>query len=143
MNATAVRSPWIALVARPGAPPLGVILLGIGVAVGLLVWLFGLDHLGFTVCSFKLFTGWPCPSCGTTRALARLIRGDLAGGLAMNPLTATAMLAIVPWAAADALLLGRGRALSLRVRPVLRPVVVVLAVAAGLANWTYLVAVGR
>jgi hypothetical protein len=143
VSADAVRSPWLALTSRAGAPPLGIIFLGVGLVLGMAVWLLGLDRLGFTFCYFKAFTGWPCPSCGTTRALARLVRGDLAGGLAMNPLTATGILAVVPWAAADALLLARGRALSVRVRPALRPALVALAVAAGLANWAYLVSVGR
>lgn len=37
-------------------------------------------------CPFHALTGLLCPGCGTTRALAALIRGHLADALHLNPL---------------------------------------------------------
>lgn len=45
------------------------------------------------VCPLYLLTGLYCPLCGGLRASADLLRGDLAGAWAMNPLW---VLAVVP-----------------------------------------------
>ena len=37
-------------------------------------------------CPFKEMTGWPCPSCGVTRAALALARFDLFGALTRFPL---------------------------------------------------------
>lgn len=37
-------------------------------------------------CVFRTWTGWPCPTCGTTRSAIALLRGDVWEGLAANPL---------------------------------------------------------
>ena len=126
-----------------GALPLGLIFGTVGAATALAVRILHLDRLGFSVCVFKALTGCPCVTCGTTRALGRLAVGDWAGALCMNPLAATATLALVPWALADLVLLPRGRALELTLSPradrASRWAVVVLL----LANWAYLIAAGR
>lgn len=130
----------IRFVAAPGGLPLGMIFGAIGLLGCAAVGLLGLDHLGFSVCSFKLLTGLPCPTCGSTRALGRLFARDLAGALAVNPLATLLAFAVVPWAVADLLLLPRGRSLGVRVSPAaaraLRMAVVLLV----LANWIYLLA---
>jgi hypothetical protein len=40
---------------------------------------------GQVLCPYRLATGRWCPGCGCTRALGAVIRGDVAGSLAMNP----------------------------------------------------------
>jgi hypothetical protein len=112
------------------------------VAMGMVVVLH-LDRLPFSVCVFKAVTGLPCMTCGTTRAFAQLARLDLAGALAMNPLATLGMLALLPWAAIDLLLLARGRALSLELSPAAARGARIAVVAAVAANWAWLVAVGR
>ena len=37
------------------------------------------------VCIFKQFTGIPCPSCGSTRSVLSLIKGDFLGAFYWNP----------------------------------------------------------
>lgn len=37
-------------------------------------------------CAFKGFTGIPCPTCGSTRSLALLAKGEVLDSLAMNPM---------------------------------------------------------
>ena len=41
---------------------------------------------GLVPCAFARVTHLPCPGCGSTRAVAALLRGDLTGVLHMNPL---------------------------------------------------------
>ena len=137
------RRPLVRLRARPGAPPLGAILGGIGLLGGLAVWLLRLDRLPFAVCLFKSLSGLPCPTCGSTRAVARLFAHDPAGALAMNPLTSLGALAVAAWALVDLALLPRGRALSVELEPRLAARLRVAAVVAFLLNWIYLLATGR
>ena len=37
-------------------------------------------------CAFRAMTGFPCPACGSTRALAWLAQGDFAASMSINPL---------------------------------------------------------
>ena len=125
------------------APPLGLIF-GTMVLLGsALVTLLHADHLGYTLCVFKLSTGFPCLTCGTTRALARLAHLDVRGALAMNPLTASAALAVLPWGVADLALLPRQRALRVSGRAPGRNPARVAVVALARLTWAYLVAAGR
>jgi hypothetical protein len=48
-------------------------------------------------CLFKAFTGFPCPTCGTTRSLVHLAKGDLQGSLFMNPAFALSMILTLLW----------------------------------------------
>lgn len=126
-----------------GTIPLGLIVAAAGAAAKLLSMALAGMGQATTFCVFKLTTGCPCMTCGGTRALTHLMRLDLGGAIAMNPLATLAMLGLLPWAAADALLLLRGRALSLDLSDgaasVLRPLLVLVV----FMNWGYLVAVGR
>ena len=91
-----------------------------------------------TLCGVKALSGLPCPFCGGVRATAALGQGALLEAFAWNPavtvlhaglLTSGAALAVgrtPPWLTAK------------RQRFVFRAVVVIL-----LANWLYLIAVGR
>jgi len=129
--------------ARPGAPPLGAILGGIGLVGGLAVSLLHLDRLPFSVCVFKNITGLPCPTCGSTRAVGRLFALDFAGAVAMNPLTSLGAAVIAVWAIGDLLLLFRGRALAIEVEPRLAARLRIAFVLAFLLDWIYLLAVRR
>jgi hypothetical protein len=135
--------PIVRLKAVPGGLPLGAILAGIAALAAVAVGVLRLDALPFTVCFFKLATGLPCATCGSTRALGRLFQGDLAGAFAMNPLATAGMMALVPWAAVDLALLTRRKAFGLELGPPAARVARVAAVAAVFANWAYLVAAGR
>ena len=131
------------LKAPVGRLPLGAIFGTIGVLGASAVGLLGLDRLPFSVCLFKAFTGLPCPTCGSTRAVGRLVHLDLVGALVMNPLTTLAAFVLAIWALADFGLLSRGRALDLEMGRPLGRVVRATAVAAVVANWAYLVVSGR
>lgn len=126
-----------------GKLPLGAIFAGMGALGAVGVGVLQLDRLPFTVCVFKHLTGLPCPTCGSTRAMGRLFALDPAGALAMNPLITVAVLLLLPWAAADLLLLVRGRALDLEVSGSAARALRVMAVLAVLLNWAFLLAAGR
>jgi hypothetical protein len=143
-GAVAALPDWgLRLKAKVGRLPLGAVFGTIGVLGASAVGLLGLDHLPFSVCLFKGFTGLPCPTCGSTRAVGRLVHLDLLGALVMNPLATVAVAVLAIWALADFVLLARGRALDLEMGRPLGRVVRGLAVAAVGVNWAYLLASGR
>jgi hypothetical protein len=126
-----------------GVAPLGAIFGGIGVAVAAVVGLLGLDRLPLTFCVFKGLTGWPCPTCGSTRAAALLFHLDPAGALAMNPFTTLIAVIIAAWAAVDLLLLPRRRALRVEVSPKAARWLRIAAFVGFFLNWVYLLIAGR
>lgn len=53
-----------------------------------IIWLL-LDYYAsanITLCPVKLVTGYPCPSCGTTRSISALFNGQLKDAFMINPL---------------------------------------------------------
>jgi hypothetical protein len=135
--------PPFRLIARSSAPPLGAIFGGVGFLAAAAVGLLRLDRIPLTLCVFKGLTGLPCPTCGSTRALGRLFALDFAGALAMNPFTTLVAVLVAAWAVADLVLLPRRRALDLEVPRPLAFALRVSALVLFLANWVYLIAVGR
>jgi hypothetical protein len=133
----------VRVTAPAGAPPLGAIFGGIGLAVAAVVGLVGLDRLPIAFCVFKGLTGWPCPTCGSTRAVGRLFGFDLAEALAMNPLTTVVAVVIAAWAVADLVLLPRRRSLRVGFSPAAARWLRVAALLAFLSNWVYLLVAGR
>ncbi len=133
----------VRLATRAGAPPLGAIFGGIGLVAAAAVWLLHLDRLPLTFCLFKGFTGLPCPTCGSTRALGHLFALDFAGALRMNPFTTLVAAVVAGWALADLALLPRRQALDLEISPRVAFALRVGALVLFLANWVYLVAAGR
>ncbi len=58
-------------------------------AVFLLFWVFSVP------CPVKLIFSVPCPTCGVSRALACLLRGDISGYFAHQPMALPLALAVV------------------------------------------------
>lgn len=56
-----------------------------------------LDH-GPVLCPVRRATGRPCPGCGGTRSLVRLVHGDLRGAARAHPLGPALGLLLVAWA---------------------------------------------
>jgi Protein of unknown function (DUF2752) len=129
--------------AERGRAPLGAIFGGIGVVVAGAVSLMHLDRLPITVCLFKGLTGLPCPTCGSTRAVARLFGLDLAGALAMNPIVTAVAVVIAAWALVDLALLPSRRSLRLELSPRLGQLLRATALALFFLNWVYLILAGR
>ncbi len=101
-------------------------------------------HLcGVSVCLFRRLTGWPCLTCGSTRALAAVLAGDLADALRLQPL----VVAGAAWAGAAAaaysgfLVFGR-RVVRVRCAPAERRFIWGAAFGLAVLNWLYLVRCG-
>jgi Protein of unknown function (DUF2752) len=95
-------------------------------------------------CAFKTVTGLPCPTCGVTRTVIALSRGDLDRAMFLNPLAAIAcgfgLIYLLYAAGVLALRLPRFRPTvsatgARRVR--------IAAITAIAVNWIWLIATGR
>lgn len=71
---------------------------------------YKLDNLQnetYRVCIIKNVTGYPCPSCGTTRAVSLLLEGKIKASLLLNPfgiLIAIIMTVFPVWVSTDVIL---------------------------------------
>lgn len=92
-------------------------------------------------CPFHHLTGWPCPGCGTSRAMVRLLNADVLGALALNPLAACGAIAFVTGGVSAPLWLACGGCVP-RVTPRPKPFGAALLAAAFLINWVWLIARG-
>lgn len=94
-------------------------------------------------CVVHSLTGWPCPSCGTTRAALALAGGELLAGLRLQPLFVLVCVVVGLFSLHAPLAAIAGKKLRFELdageRVVLRCVLVVLVV----LNWFYLAAAGR
>ncbi len=52
-------------------------------------------HRPLPVCIIKNITGYPCPSCGTTRGVMALLHGQWATALWLNPLSIVAIITLI------------------------------------------------
>jgi hypothetical protein len=90
---------WAAPASWLGWALAGAALAGVAAALGAGI----LGVAGEPVCWLKRVAHVSCPTCGLTRSLALLARGDLAGSLAMHPwgpvLAAQAVAAWLAWGA--------------------------------------------
>lgn len=63
-------------------------LLLIACLTGLIYLFYNIHYIKnetFGVCIIKNVTGYPCPSCGTTRAVILLMQGRIAESILLNP----------------------------------------------------------
>ena len=98
---------------------------------------------GVTLCPMKRLFGVPCPTCGTTRAFAELLRGDVVGAFARQPLVMSSSLLGLPVLFAIRIAFGRRKTAAL-LAAVFRSVFFwCLAAATVLANWIYVVRHGN
>ena len=97
-------------------------------------------YIGMVLCPLKRFTGIPCPTCGATRALVKLLPGEFAAAFLQQPLAMTGI-----FMAGSLYLLS---CLSQRPRRFLaqlarHPLAWVLAALAVAANWAYVIRIGN
>ncbi len=95
-----------------------------GTAVALACWILLMvarvnlpERLNVPACSFLATTGYPCPSCGMTRGMVAMTRGDIVTALHRHPFSVMLFAAIViiaVFGTAEAL---TGRDLLMKLRP--------------------------
>jgi hypothetical protein len=91
-------------------------------------------------CVFKGITGIPCPTCGATRAVMHLSRGDIIASLEMNPLVAIAVVSGMMYFIYSALtfLFNMRRITVIFADNEMNPVRLIVALTVAI-NWGYLV----
>lgn len=96
------------------------------------------------VCPMRAVSGWPCPTCGSTRALFAFASGNVTTSVRMNPLVGTGLVLAIPYLAYAATV-AVFRLPRLRVRVDARGALLgrIAVVAIVLANWAFLIADGR
>ena len=93
-------------------------------------------QVDFTLCMFRNLTGVPCPTCGTTRMVLALGRGQFADAVLFNPF----MFALAMLGAAWLILrLGFGRRLSMDFGRVARRRAWIVVTVLFVFNWAYLI----
>jgi hypothetical protein len=105
-----------------------------------LVWLGARYAPHAVTCPFRSLTGHPCPSCGLTRGFTAIAHGDLARGLAHNPLVLGVMLLLL---AALGLRLVLGRVPRLRATRRERRISLAVFLLLIAFNWVYVLKVDR
>ena len=115
-------------------------LAGVGAVLLIALAVAGLHACGVQVCLFHRLTGLPCLTCGSTRALAALAAGDVAGAFRQQPLAVAAALALgAGFAVHTFFLVALRRRVSVRLEArEWRAAGLALAALAAL-NWAYLV----
>ena len=98
---------------------------------------------GVTLCPMKRLLGVPCPTCGTTRAFAELIRGDVFGAFTRQPRVMSCSLLGLPILLAIRIVSGRRKMADFLAAASRSAVFWCLAVAVVLANWIYVIRHGN
>ncbi|MCU0240993.1 MAG: DUF2752 domain-containing protein [Vicinamibacteria bacterium] len=125
---------------KRNAFPTGMVLGAVGLLAGLAVRLLHLDHLPFAICTFRLTTGLPCMTCGSTRALGRLMALDFMGAFEQQPLVTILMLALLLWCVTETLLyLTMRRAFTFEASPRAWVRIGLAAMILLLSNWAYVI----
>lgn len=97
-----------------------------------------LDAGGARLCLFHRWTGWPCLTCGSTRACAALAAGDVYGAFRMQPLVSALLAAGAAAGIAHSLLLACGRAVEVHLSAGERRKLILAGIALAAINWVYL-----
>ena len=95
----------------------------------------------FPRCAWHVLTGWPCPGCGTTRAVLALLHGRPGLAFANNPLAAGGTIAFVTCGVVAPIWLAFGGRVPV-VASRFRPGWLAAAAAMMIANWAWLYASG-
>lgn len=84
---------------RPGVFPLGLVF-GLAGFVSLPAFYFLQKRFPALLsgCRFRDWSGWPCPTCGGSRAIRDLLHGRLGEAFLHNPLLIAAVVLLAAWA---------------------------------------------
>jgi hypothetical protein len=131
---------------RPAATDHELLWTAVGLSTALMAWLVLQQPwpASLASCPFKAMTGWPCLTCGGTRAVRALFAGEAGEALRANPLVALSAAAWAGYAVYGAgAVAGVWPRLRLRLHPGEATRVRLGALVAIAATWAFLVADGR
>jgi hypothetical protein len=127
---------------RPGELDHEALWLGVSLASAGTAWAWLAAGLPQPGCPFRALTGCPCPTCGMTRCVARVLDGEFASAFRLNPLGAAVLAAVAVFDVYAAIVLaarlprlrGETSTLPLPLRGI--------AIGALLLNWAWLIRSG-
>ena len=90
---------------------------------------------GPVLCPFRLVTGYPCPFCGTTRAVGSLLLGDFSASVALNPLGIVVAVAVAALAVSPVVTIGLYESIKRRLQLWSTSQQVALVVALSTVGW--------
>ena len=93
-------------------------------------------------CQFKSYTGYPCPTCGTTRLVLSLYNLDIVSAFKYNPFMFLFGVFLGLWSLTGFLPVFFKKKLVVSVSERERKVIVLVLIALFLLNWIYLIAMG-
>jgi len=132
-----MKMEWVRLRRLPDWPRWAVLLVGLWLALGACaVVLERYTGTPARLCLFKRLTHLPCLTCGSTRGLAAMLRGDLARAWLYNPLVYTLLIACCVLLL---LRLALGRRPRVYLTRTQRRLAWSAAAAVVLANWVYVI----
>ena len=117
-----------------------------GVALTVIIWvgLVGLHELlvtsrapdDHTACLVRAVTGVPCPTCGSTRSVLAIGKGDIAGAFMANPLVFVGGIVLLTL---GTLQMGFARRVELHLSTGMRRAAWAVAVLLFIGNWAYVI----
>ena len=113
-----------------------IVIPALGLAAGAILWF---HYHGIALCPFNRITGLPCPLCGGTRSVVALFCGEPVQALEYNPLVCIGALLLPVYGICRLAGMRRVGAIR-RVPSVIWATLLAVAV---IANWVYLICVGR
>ena len=123
---------------RPPWPFWAVVLVIVWIALGsTTLWLSYRVSERVEMCLFKRLTGYPCPTCGSTRGVMSIVSGDIPRAWQHNPLVLTVL---TVWAVMLVLRVGFKRAVRFNLTLRQRRIVFWAFICLILANWAYVIA---
>ena len=113
-------------------------------ASALAMALVALAHfLGIRLCPLQRLFSVPCPTCGTSRAVIEIARGNVSNAFAIQPLVCFVIFAGIPLAAICASAMGRRRVLNVARLLSRMPATWTALALAVAANWAYVIVRGN
>lgn len=98
---------------------------------------------GVTVCPLKRMTGFPCPTCGTTRACLAMLRGDVSNAFRIQPFAVCLCFGILHALGIAVAVVGGARVRAFLTALFSRCSVWVLCLAWLVADWVYVIRNGN
>lgn len=127
---------------QPGTFPVGALFMLPLFALPLGAWLVQTGWLVFGVCGLKATLGFPCLTCGATRATIHLLHGNAFDALSTQPLIIFIYLVFALWGTVSLASFAMDRSVQLNLSDWENTALKLSIAFLPLLNWAYLIAAG-